>query len=245
MEFLFLLILIAGGLAVWAVQLYNRLRTRSEAVKRAQSNLVGELKKRATLANQLIDIAKGYGDHEKLTHLTVASQTSTAADPAQIAAATSRALAGISFVAERFPELKANETFNTLMGQLQTIENDVQKKREALNAEVERYNGFRASFPAVLVAGQLGFPEAAYFSTDEAGLEAGAAFRTDDGELLRQQFARIGKGVGDATRQIGQAAGSAIKQAQTSIAGPATPGDESADSLEAGRVDHPENGRIG
>ena len=85
MEFLFLLILITGGVAVWAVQLYNRLRTRSEAVKRAQSNLVGELKKRATLANQLIDIAKGYGDHEKLTHLTVASQTSTAADPAQIA----------------------------------------------------------------------------------------------------------------------------------------------------------------
>lgn len=221
MEFLFLLFLVGGGVAFWAVRLYNRLRTRSEAVKRSQSNLVGELKKRATLANQLIDIAKGYGDHEKLTHLTVASQNTTAADPAQIAAATSRALAGISFVAERFPELKANETFNTLMGQLQTIENDVQKKREALNAEVERYNGFRASFPAVLIAGQLGFPEASYFSTDEAGLEAGAAFRTDDGELLRQQFARLGKGVGDATRQIGQAAGGAIRQAQASLAQPA------------------------
>jgi LemA protein len=221
MEFLFLLLLILGGTAFWAVRLYNRLRTRSEAVKRSQSNLVGELKKRATLANQLIDIAKGYGDHEKLTHLTVAGQNSAAADPAQIAAATSRALAGISFVAERFPELKANETFNTLMGQLQTIENDLQKKREALNADVERYNSFRASFPAVLVAGQLGFPEAAYFSTDEEGMEAGAMFRTDDGELLRQQFARLGKGVGDATRQIGVAAGGALKSAQAGLAAPA------------------------
>jgi LemA protein len=221
MEFLLLLLLIVGGVAFWAVRLYYQLRTRSEAVKRSQSNLVGELKKRATLANQLIDIAKSYGDHEKLTHLTVASRNTAAADPAQIAVATSRALAGISFVAERFPELKANANFNTLMGQLQTIENDVQKKREALNAEVEQYNGFRASFPAVLIAGQLGFPEAAYSSTDEAGLEAGAAFCTDDGELLRQQFARPGKGMGDATRQIGQVAGAAIGHAQASLAQPA------------------------
>lgn len=200
MELLLIPLVLAAGSAFWATRLYNSLHSRSEALKHAWSDLLGELKKRATLANQLIDITKGYGDHEKLTHLTVASQNSASADPAQIAAAISRALAGINFVAERFPELKANETFNTLMGQLQTIENDVQKKREALNAEVERYNGIRASFPAVLIAGQLGFPEAAYFSTDEAGLEAGGAFRTDDGALLRQQIARIGKGMGDATR---------------------------------------------
>jgi LemA protein len=112
-----------------------------------------------------------------------------------------------------------------------------------LNAEVERYNGFRASFPAVLIAGQLGFPEAAYFSTDEAGLEAGAAFRTDDGELLRLQLARIGKGVGDATRQIGQAAGSAIKQAQASLAAPSVPDNESADPGEAGQSHGADNER--
>lgn len=222
MELLFLIILI-GGVGFWAIKLYNRLRILSEAVKRSQSNLVGELKKRATLANQLIDVCKGYGDHEKLTHLTVANQNQDNGDAQQMAAATSRALAGISYVAERFPELKANQTYNTLMGQLQAIENDLQAKREALNAEVERYNGYRASMPAVLVAQQLGFPEAAYFSSDEEGLEAGANFRTDDGELLRAQFARIGKGVGEATKQIGNAAGSAVKQAQASLSKPAAP----------------------
>lgn len=55
MEFLILLLVIAVGVASWATRLYNGLRTRSEAVKRSQSNLAGELKKRATLANQLID----------------------------------------------------------------------------------------------------------------------------------------------------------------------------------------------
>lgn len=220
MEFLILLLLIAVGGFFWSTSLYNQLRSRSEAVKRSQSNLVGELRKRATLANQLIEICKGYGDHEKLAHITVAGQNQAAADPGIMAAATTRALAGVSFVAERFPELKANQTYNTLMGQIQTIENDLQTKREAMNKEVERYNGFRSSFPAVLIAGKLGFPEARYFSTDEEGLEAGAAFQTDDGELLRAQFARLGKGMGDATRQLGSVAGSAINRAQSSLARP-------------------------
>jgi len=220
MKVVFLLLLIAGGGFFWSVRLYNQLRGRSEAVKRAQSNLVGELKKRATLANQLIEICKGYGDHEKLAHITVAGQNHGTADPNMMAAATTRALAGVSFVAERFPELKANQTYNTLMGQIQTIENDLQTKREAMNTEVERYNGFRSSFPAVLIAEKLGFPEARYFSTDEEGLESGVAFQTDDGELLRAQFARLGKGMGDATRQLGSAAGSAINMAQASLAKP-------------------------
>ncbi|MBU2587245.1 MAG: LemA family protein [Alphaproteobacteria bacterium] len=232
---LLLIIFLIGGVGFWATKLYNRLRILSEAVKRSQSNLVGELKKRATLANQLIDVCKGYGDHEKLTHLTVASQNQDSGDAQQMATATSRALAGISYVAERFPELKANQTYNTLMGQLQTIENDLQAKREALNAEVERYNGYRASMPAVLVAQQLGFPEASYFSSDEEGLEAGANFRTDDGELLRAQFARIGKGVGEATKQIGNAAGSAMKQAQASLAKPADPEPQPESEIEKDR----------
>jgi len=213
MTFLIILLLVAG-FAWWAVGLYNRLRVRSEAVKRAQSNLVGELKKRATLANQLIEVCKGYGDHEKLTHLSAARTVDAESDPSALARATSNVLAGVHLVADRFPELKANETYRKLMEQLHMIENDVQAKREALNAEVETYNSFRASFPAVLIAGNLGFPEAPYFSADEAGLQDGALFRTDDGAILRDQFARIGKGVGNATRQLGDRAADAIQSAR-------------------------------
>ncbi len=221
MEFLFLLLLVAGGGFFWVTKLYNQLRTRSEAVKRSQSNLLGELKKRATLANQLIEICQGYGDHEKLAHITIAGRNENVSDAGAMAEATTRALAGVSFVAERFPELKANQTYNTLMGQIQTIENDLQHKREAMNNEVERYNSFRSSFPAVMIAQKLGFPEASYFTTDEAGLDESAAFRTDDGELLRQQFARVGKGVGDATRQLQHRATAALNKAQAPTVPPA------------------------
>jgi len=217
--FVFVLI-VAAALLVPIVKIYNGLRRYAEAVKRAQSNLVGELRKRATLVNQLIDVCKGYGDHEKLTHLTVSAPAQSDADPAGLARATSQAMTGLNLVVDRFPELKANETYKMLMGQLHAIEDALQAKREALNHEVEAYNQYRGRFPAVLIAGQLGFPEAAYFSTDEAGLDASAQFRTDDGEILRAQFARLGQSVGGAAKQIGSRAGEAIQAARTPAAAP-------------------------
>lgn len=215
---LFLLLLIIVGAAFFMIRSYNRLRGLSEAVKREQSNLVGELRKRATLVNQLIDVCKGYGDHEKLTHVTVATSDAAQQNPGELAAATSTVLASVGMMANRFPDLKANETYNILMRQLKEIEDSLQAKRESMNREVEHYNRFRSGFPTVLIAQQMGFPEAAYFSTDEAGLDQAQQFRTDDGEMLKAQFAKLGQGVGDAAKQIGQRAGQAVQQARDAAA---------------------------
>lgn len=212
MLYLLIFILLVAGF--FMIRLYNGLRQYAEAVKRAQSNLVGELRKRATLVNQLIDVCKGYGDHEKLTHLTVSAATQSDTDAAGLARATNNVMTGVNLIADRFPELKANETYKQLMGQLYAIEESLQTKREKLNVEVETYNKYRGQFPAVLVAGQLGFPEAAYFSTDEAGLDQSAQFTTDDGQILRAQFARIGQSVGTAAKQIGNKATEAVQAAQ-------------------------------
>jgi LemA protein len=213
-KFLLFLVLLAAALLYPLTRLYNGLRQHAEGVKRAQSNLVGELRKRATLVNQLIDVCKGYGDHEKLTHLTVSAPVGGEADPAGLARATSQAMSSLNLVVDRFPELKANETYKMLMGQMHVIEDSLQDKREALNLAVEAYNRYRGTFPAVLIAGQLGFPEAAYFSTDEAGLDASAQFRTDDGEILRTRFVQIGQSMGGAAKQIGSRAGEAIQAAR-------------------------------
>lgn len=216
--FIILLLIVIAAIGL-LIRSYNRLRGLSEAVKRSQSNLVGELRKRATLVNQLIDVCKGYGDHEKLTHLSVAS--SDAQNPTELAAATSTVLASVGSMANRFPDLKANETYNTLMSQLKEIEDNLQAKREMMNREVEEYNKVRSAFPTVLIAQQLGFPEAAYFSTDEAGLDQSQQFRTDDGELLKAQFARLGQGVSAATKQIGQRANAALQNAREQDGGTA------------------------
>ena len=230
-----IVLLIVAAIAIYlSIRLYNGLRQYAEAVKRAQSNLVGELRKRATLVNQLIDVCKGYGDHEKLTHLTVYGAPQNEPDAAAgLARATNNVISGVNLIADRFPELKANETYKQLMGQLYAIEESLQEKREKLNVEVEAYNKYRGQFPAVLIAAQLGFPEAAYFSTDEAGLDQSAHFTTDDGQILRAQFAKIGQSVGAATKQIGSRASEAIQAAHTAQSA-RTNGSGSSDEPSAG-----------
>jgi LemA protein len=57
-----ILLLLIGCLLFYAVRTHNSLRSRSEKVKRAYSDLLGEMRKHATLANQLIDICKDYGN---------------------------------------------------------------------------------------------------------------------------------------------------------------------------------------
>lgn len=227
-----LCIILAVVLFVMA-KVYNGLRETAEGVKREQSNLLGQLKKRATLVNQLIDVCKGYGDHEKLTHLTISAALQEEGDAAKIARASSSVLAGVNLVADRFPELKANETYRTLMAQLENVERELQAQRERMNAAVATYNTRRGRFPTVLFANALGYPEAPYFSTDDLALEEGHMFRTDDGQMLREHFNRIGRGAAEKTRAIGNRAGDALRSAQAQLdktAADSTPADKPAPS---------------
>jgi LemA protein len=208
----YLLLAVIVGAVLFAIKTYNGLRAGSEGVKRANSDLQGELRKRATLANQLIDVCKGYGDHEKLTHVTVANQTASLADSASLARSTNTVIERVTAFAANFPDLKANNTYGKLMGQLEDIENLLQEKRESYNRAVEHYNTHRASFPTVLFSEQLGFPEAPYFKTDETGLDEIAHFKTDDGTMLREQMSRLGDAAGQAGRRLASQTSKAIEQ---------------------------------
>jgi LemA protein len=61
--FLFLLMV---TMAITAI-IYNGLKTRAESVKSSRANIPAVTHKRADLAQWLADIAKSYGDHEKLS----------------------------------------------------------------------------------------------------------------------------------------------------------------------------------
>jgi len=208
--YIFLIVVLA--ILVFGIKSYNALRRGSERVKRANSDMQGELRKRATLVNQLIEVCKGFGDHEKLTHITVANQTSSLAESAVMARSTNTVIERVAAFAANFPDLKADQTYVKLMGQIQGIEDVLQDKREAYNRCVEDYNTHRASFPTVFFSQQLGFPEAPYFKTDEAGLDETAEFKTDDGALLRAQMTRLGDAAGQAGRKLVHQTARAVDQ---------------------------------
>lgn len=184
------LFLILIAILVWLFFAYNKLRRLAENVKQKQSNIYATIKKRHDIAQRLSDIASNYGDHEKLTHLTITESDSIA--KANIAVSEASHLIGnVQMLANRFPDLKANSTYQQLMVQLDKIENTILERREAYNAAVQIYNSLRGSIPHLFYATKLGFVEATYFEMDENGMDQLASFNTDDGKILRDTMGRM------------------------------------------------------
>src|SRR5690606_10934432 len=67
------------------------------------------------------------------------------------------ALGRLFAVAEAYPQLRADQNFRDLQGQLATIEEDVQSARRYYNAAARDINILIQSFPSNLVAKLFGF----------------------------------------------------------------------------------------
>ncbi|OCG44563.1 hypothetical protein A9G35_00405 [Gilliamella sp. Choc5-1] len=184
----FLLVLIIA--LIWLFFAYNKLRHLAENVKQKQSNIYVTIKKRHDIAQRLSDIASNYGDHEKLAHFTI-TESDSVSNANITSSQTSRIIGNIQMMANRFPDLKANSTYQQLMTQLDEIENTILERREAYNAAVQIYNSTRGSIPHLFYASKLGFVEATYFEVDENGIEQLPSFKTDDGKILRDTMGRM------------------------------------------------------
>jgi len=73
-------------------------------------------------------------------------------------------------VVERYPELKANQSFLSLQAQLEGTENRISVERGNFNTAVQNYNIAVRSFPTNLIAGMFGFAPRPFF-TAQTGAE--------------------------------------------------------------------------
>jgi LemA protein len=79
-------------------------------------------------------------------------------------------LGRLMVVAEAYPELKADANFRSLQDELAEIETELQGARRYYNATVRDLNTRIGSFPAVVVAGPLGFHEEPFFKDDDPAI---------------------------------------------------------------------------
>lgn len=200
-------------LAVIAFMGYNKLRRLSEAIREGWSNIGVVAKKQVSLINQLQDVVKGYQESEKLVMLKVSSDVSSANQLAQLHQQSSMVLSAVGDMAQKFPELKANEQYKRLIDSMQTCEAQLEDARQKYNSAVKAYNTERSSIPHVFYANTLGFRNAPYLEFDENTpmLDVGAmkAFTSDDdGERLNALLGQAGNkllGVGAKAIESGKA----------------------------------------
>ena len=172
-------------LALWGISKYNGLVDIDQNVKSQWSQVENQYQRRSDLIPNLVNVVKGYATHERETLegvITARSKaTSTTINASDMDEATlkrfqqsqdalSSALSRLLVVAEKYPDLKANEQFLDLSKQLEGTENRIATARRDFNNAAQEYNTKRNKFPTVIIAGITGFRERPYF-TAQAGSE--------------------------------------------------------------------------
>ncbi len=175
------LIVIVG---LWAVVTYNGFVKLRNVVEESWRQIDVELHRRHDLIPNLVETVKGYAGHERGTlEAVTAARTAAAAPGATPAeqAAQENVLAGalrqLFAVAEAYPDLKANQNFLDLQGQLAETEDRIAAGRRFYNANVRALNTKVQSVPSNIVAGMFHIEEAEYFEAEDPTVRAAPEVR--------------------------------------------------------------------
>ena len=160
-------------LLIYTVVTYNGFIQLSNKVKEAFATMDVYLKKRWDLIPNIVEAVKGYAQHEKdtlekVTLLRNSAYHQMSTDDKidmneKITAGISRLIA----VAEKYPDLKANENFLDLSKQLSKVEDDIAYSRKYYNAVVRNMNNKVQMFPSNMIAVLFGYKEMKMFEASE------------------------------------------------------------------------------
>lgn len=142
---------------------YNTMQANEEAVLATWGDVESAYQRRNDLIPNLVETVKGYAKHEADTLKAVTEARASAGgikvgkelinDPAALArfqqaqGQLSGALSRLLVVAERYPDLKANQNFLELQKQLEGTENRINVARTRYNQTVQVFNTSIRTFP--------------------------------------------------------------------------------------------------
>lgn len=169
-----------GGFLLWYLLTYNHLIAVQKTVPQTWAHVDVELQRRYDLIRNLVEVVKAYAKHE--ADVLLATTQARAATPdhgygnakaANHATHSDTALLGkVMLLVEQYPQLKADQQFLSLQKELVETENRIAKRRNAYNECVSRYEIFRTTFPALIVAWAGHFGEHIFFESQDEALQA-------------------------------------------------------------------------
>lgn len=169
-----IVLVVAVVLVLWCISIYNNLVRLRNNRENAFANIDVQLKQRHDLIPQLVATVKGYATHEKelLTRVTEARTAAMGAttinDKIKSENVLSGALSGLRVSLEAYPDLKANQNFLQLQGEISDIENKLAASRRFFNSTTRELNNAIQTFPSNLLAGMFGFRREPMFEIPQA-----------------------------------------------------------------------------
>ncbi|MCK5492030.1 MAG: LemA family protein [Candidatus Omnitrophica bacterium] len=185
---IFVLIVIAM-IGVFFIINYNGLVISEKVVEESQAQIATVLKRRLSLIPNLVQIVKGYAEHEKDTLIAVTQARTNAVntlkslgsdggytkkDILKLQVSQTQldgAIKGIFALVENYPSLKASSNFMALQDQLEGTENRIAVARQRYNVAVRVFNSKVETFPGVFIAPMFGFSEKGFFETEAKSYE--------------------------------------------------------------------------
>ena len=161
---------------------YNKFQSLDEESKASWSEVLNQYQRRADLVPNLVNVVKGYAEHEKEVLTEVANARSKVGsmqvtaevlnDPeafAKFQAAQGQmtsALSRLMAVAENYPNLKADQGFRDLQAQLEGTENRITVARNRYIETIKGYNVAVRTFPENLTAMMFGYKTKPSFTVE-------------------------------------------------------------------------------
>lgn len=159
--------------AIWVIAGYNGFIRGKNDVEESFSTMDVYLKKRYDLIPNLVETVKGYAAHESGTLEKVvqarnmASGATTMEDKINGENMLTGTLKSLFAIAESYPDLKANQNFMDLQGQLKQVELDIANARKFYNAVVKKFNNRCEMFPSNILAAIFRFSQRPMFEVAE------------------------------------------------------------------------------
>lgn len=169
-----LLAFIVGGKLIGG---YNRVITLEENVKGRWSQVENQLKRRYDLIPNLVQTVKGYAKHEKEIFENIAQartryfQADNVKSRIENANRLESALSRLLLLQERYPDLKANQSFLKLQDSLEGTENRIAVERKRYNDAVQTLNTYIRTFFGRFYAMLAGVSPAQYYKVPEGQAE--------------------------------------------------------------------------
>ncbi|GFH41767.1 hypothetical protein Hs30E_03180 [Lactococcus hodotermopsidis] len=187
--------LVVGLVAVLALVIVaffglgNGIAKQENNVDEAYANIDTQLQRRNDLIPNLVEVVKGYANHEDKIFEEIANaqnamkQASTVSETATANSQLTSAYRAMVALQVSYPDIKADKQFIQLSDEIAGTENRIAVARTRYNKVVKTYNTKISMFPSSIVASMKGADKAEYFTADESAKNAPKVnFETDDSD---------------------------------------------------------------